>query len=137
MRDRGIIYAGLLIFLALATYPAWHNLAAGVTARGPNVVRPARERQCVAPLEYMRASHMKLLIDWRDGVVRRGQREFASADGRRFTMSLTSTCLMQCHTAKQDFCDRCHTYASVTPTCWNCHLDAGPAATPVLARRMP
>ena len=31
MRDRGLIYSGLVLFLGLATFPAWHNLSAHVT----------------------------------------------------------------------------------------------------------
>ena len=37
MRDRGVIYTGLLIFLGLMTFPVWHDLAAGTTSRrGPS-----------------------------------------------------------------------------------------------------
>ena len=25
------------------------------------------------------------------------------------------------HESKQDFCDSCHTYAGVSPNCWDCH----------------
>jgi len=125
MRDRGVIYSALAIFLALATFPAWHNLSAHVTAKGPNVRLPARGKQCVAATEFMRTSHMKLLLDWRETVVREGTRDFASG-GKHFNMSLTPTCLEQCHGARADFCDRCHDYAAVSPSCWNCHQDAQP-----------
>ncbi len=54
MRDRGVIYCGLAIFLGLATFPAWHNLSARVTPKGPDIRLPASEKQCVAPLEFMR-----------------------------------------------------------------------------------
>jgi len=124
MRDRGIIYAGLVIFLGLATFPAWHNLAARVTAKGPNPALPAREKQCVAPLEYMKTAHMTLLLNWREDVVRRDVRDFTAFNGKHYTMSLTTTCLQQCHGTKADFCDRCHNYAAVSPPCWNCHLDS-------------
>jgi len=126
MRDRGLIYSGLLTFLAFATFPAWHNLSAHVTAKGPDVRLPAREKQCVAPVEYMRTSHMNLLIDWREKVVRAGARDYAASGGKHYNMSLTPTCLEQCHGAKADFCDRCHNYEAVSPPCWNCHLDSQP-----------
>ncbi|HUI54302.1 MAG TPA: sulfate reduction electron transfer complex DsrMKJOP subunit DsrJ [Bryobacteraceae bacterium] len=126
MRDRGLIYSGLAIFLALVTFPAWHNLSAGVTAKGPNVRLPASEKQCVAPAEYMRTSHMTLLMNWRDEVVRAGGRDYTAPDGKRYVMSLTPTCLEQCHGTKAEFCDRCHNYAAVSPACWNCHLDSRP-----------
>src|SRR5271165_3573685 len=103
MRDRGIIWTGLLIFLLFVTVPVWHNLSAGVTAKGPAPVLPVREKQCVAPVEYMKTSHMTLLLDWREKVVRQAGRDYTAADGRHFNMSLTSTCLQQCHAAKADF----------------------------------
>jgi hypothetical protein len=37
-------------------------------------------------------------------------------------MSLSNTCL-DCHSNKAEFCDRCHNYASVSPYCWDCHID--------------
>jgi hypothetical protein len=127
MRDRGTIYCGLAVFLALATFPAWHNLQAGVTAKGPAIKLPVRAKQCVAPVEYMRTAHMNLLMGWRETVVRTGTRGFTSVDGKPYNMSLTPTCLEQCHGSKADFCDKCHTYAAVSPPCWNCHVDAPPA----------
>lgn len=124
MRDRGLIWTGLAIFLAFLSFPVWHNLSAHVTAKGPEPVLPKNAKQCVAPLEYMRTSHMKLLLDWRDSAIRLGDRDYTAADGRHYRISLTPTCLEQCHGARADFCDRCHNYAAVSPTCWNCHLDA-------------
>jgi hypothetical protein len=127
VRDRGIIYAGLGIFLVLATFPAWYNLAGRATIKGPALAR-AQGKQCVAAVAYMRSNHMSLLAEWRDEVVRRGGRGYTAGDGQRYRMSLTSTCLGQCHGSKDEFCDRCHLYAAVSPTCWSCHLDskAGP-----------
>jgi hypothetical protein len=122
MRDRGIIIGGLILFLGLITFPVWYNGAAGSTAKGPEVQRPELEKVCVAPTAYMRTSHMDLLADWRDEVERRHNRNFEAFDGRRYTISLTQTC-MKCHASKADFCDRCHNYAGVTPYCWDCHID--------------
>ena len=128
MRDRPVIVAGLLVFLGLVTLPLWYDRAAGMTSKGPEPVLPTQERQCVAPVEYMKSSHMALLLDWRDRVVREGATTYVAADGRRYTMSLSKTCL-NCHASKADFCDRCHTYAGVTPACFDCHVD------PSLVRR--
>jgi len=127
MRDRGVIYSALALFLALLTFPAWHNLSASVTAKGPELRLPARDKQCVAPVEYMRTSHMKLLIDWRETVVREGRRDFTAQDGKHHNTSLTPTCLQECHGTQKDFCDRCHEYAAVSPPCWSCHQDSQPA----------
>jgi hypothetical protein len=68
----------------------------------------------------MRASHMKLLVEWRDLAVRQGVRNVA-IDGRTWKVSLTATCL-DCHDDKAKFCDRCHEYAAVSPGCWSCHV---------------
>jgi len=124
MRDRGIIWTALAIFVVLVTMPVWHNLSASVTGKGPNPVLPAREKQCVAPTAFMKGNHMRLLLDWRESVVRGNTREFVTADGRHYNMSLTSTCLKQCHGGKADFCDRCHNYTAVSAPCWNCHVDS-------------
>jgi len=125
MRDRGLMYSALVLFLALLAFPVWHNLSANVTAKGPDVRLPAAEKKCVAPVEYMRTSHMNLLIEWRDQVVREDAVSFTSG-GKAYKMSLTPTCLEQCHGSKADFCDRCHNYAAVAPSCWNCHEDGKP-----------
>lgn len=124
MRDRPLILGGLGLFLALVTFPFWYNVASGKTSKGPDIKLPATARQCVAPVAYMKTSHMKLLTAWRDDVVRRGIRTFPAPDGKTYDISLTRTCLTECHTSKQEFCDRCHTYAGVQgPYCWDCHVD--------------
>ena len=121
MRDRPLILCGLAVFLALVTAPAWRALATA-PAPPPVLARPVGAARCVAPVEFMRASHMKLLEQWRDRVVRDGVRTYTDADGRAVRMSLSGTCLGTCHTDKTTFCDRCHDYADVKPTCWNCHV---------------
>jgi [DsrC]-trisulfide reductase subunit J len=128
MRDRVWITAGLLVFLGLVTYPVWHGLAANTTSKPPALVLPAHEKECVAPLSYMRASHMKLLVEWRQEVVRDNQWKYVAYNGKVYDISLVGTCL-KCHD-RQEFCERCHTYAGVrTPDCWSCHVD------PTLAER--
>ena len=128
MRDRILILAGLFVFLVLITWPIWWDSAAKVTSKGPEPVLPAKEKTCVAPTEYMKTSHMKLLIDWREQVVRDGIRSYTAFNGKTYKMCLTGTCL-GCHTDKAQFCDRCHNYAAVNVVCWDCHID------PKLARK--
>jgi hypothetical protein len=124
MHDRGLIVAGLLVFLGLITFPVWYDLAAGKTPQEPGLKLPAHEKECVAPIPYMKTSHMKLLNEWRDQVVRNNVRTYTSYSGRTYTISLTGTCLQQCHTEKAGFCDRCHTFNGVrSPSCWDCHVD--------------
>lgn len=122
MRDRPQIIVGLLIFVGLFTFPIWHGRAASTSTAAPAVKLPVAEKQCVAPLAYMRASHMQLLINWREQVVRLNQRQFQAFNGKVYDKSLTRTCLAQCHTNRAEFCDRCHTYAGVSvPYCFGCH----------------
>jgi hypothetical protein len=127
MRDRVPAAAGLVVVLAVLCWPVWRTLAAP-PPHPPDLVRPVGAANCVAPTDYMRASHMTLLQGWRDQVVRDGVRTFRTADGRAVPISLTGTCLRACHTDKTTFCDRCHEYAGVKPTCWECHVWERPAA---------
>jgi hypothetical protein len=124
MRDRGRIVLGLLVFLALATFPIWFNLVSGEESRPPEIVKPVVEEtgDCVRDGALMRTAHMQLLMDWRDEVVRDNDRIFVTADQRRYYKSLSSTC-MDCHDNKDEFCDRCHDYLSVAPYCWDCHVE--------------
>ena len=133
MRDRVWIFAGLAAFVALLTLPFWHTLGrARAASSPPNLVLPANQKDCVAPAAVMRAEHMKMLVEWREDVVRRGDRRFVAYDGKVYEKSLTRTCL-GCHN-KEQFCDRCHAYSGVSgPYCWNCHNSASAraiAATP-------
>jgi len=123
MNDRKYIVTGLVIFLVIATFPFWYNL--GKASSGPEIKlteKAKAAKECVMPTTYMRAEHMQLLDLWRHSVVRNGERIFVNAQGKEFPMSLSNTCL-DCHANKADFCDKCHTYASVTPYCWDCHID--------------
>jgi hypothetical protein len=143
MRDRPVIVAGLIAFLAAVTFPVWYNVAARTAAAAPVLARPSdaaiarvrsvavvgsgfpgiapgAARVCVAPRDDMRASHMQLIASWRDDVVRRNDRAFAAYDGYRYEKNLIATCL-GCHDNRAQFCDRCHDYAGVAPGCWDCH----------------
>jgi hypothetical protein len=127
MRDRWLIYCGLTLFVAVVTFPVWQGIAAQTTSKGPDVKVVAGRKTCVAPREYMRAAHMELLMNWRDARVRDQQRRYTAYDGTQYTISLTKTCLNQCHGSRDTFCDRCHSYAGVTaPSCWNCHTSPPP-----------
>jgi hypothetical protein len=123
MNDKNKIIAGVLIFVALFTFPVWYNL--GIASKAPEPILSAEAKAaklCVRSKEYMKLEHMQLLDVWRDTVVRNGERVYKNSKGEEFEMSLSNTCL-GCHTNKAEFCDRCHDYASVKPYCWDCHVD--------------
>lgn len=121
MSDAGKIIIGLIIFICLTTIPIWYALANRSAGSGPELEIVTEEEHCVESVPYMRAEHMELLNDWRQSVVREGDRTYISSYGEEYDMSLTETCL-DCHSNKADFCDRCHNYAGVNPNCWECHI---------------
>ena len=121
MYDSKYLIAGLSLFIGLFIGAALFVMAQGPTARTAQVVLPKNEGQCVEDTDWMRANHPQLLIEWRDDVVRGANRIYTSRlNGKTFEKSLTNTCL-SCHENKQEFCDSCHAFNSVTPNCWDCH----------------
>jgi len=126
MFDGWKIIFGLIVFLVLMTSPIWYNAIAGKGEYVPDLEIatadvPGKD-QCVMPVEYMRPNHMDLLDEWRDEVVRNGARVHVAPDGRKYDRSLSNTC-MDCHSNKDQFCDKCHDYLSVDPYCWECHIE--------------
>jgi len=142
MNDKPVILVGLVIGLALLTFPFWYTRAAGRSASPPQLELPRGKSTCVEDTEYMRAHHMELLDQWRDAVVRQGDQTpyVSKAFGAKYEKSLTKTC-MGCHTKRETFCDKCHEYANVSSLhpvqelaadrrseaampgigCWDCH----------------
>lgn len=75
--------------------------------------------ECVRDVDYMRMNHMLLLKDERAEAVRHGEREDSNSIKECFT----------CHTY-EDFCEECHKYNGVEPTCFGetggCHSTEQP-----------
>jgi hypothetical protein len=126
MNDKTKIVTGLVIFVCIVISPFLYNMGKATSAPEPKLSDKAKAaKQCVESKAYMKAEHMQLLDFWRTSVVREGNRIYASSNGNQYNMSLSSgedSCL-GCHTDKAEFCDQCHNYASVTPYCWDCHID--------------
>lgn len=125
MHDSAKIIIGLLIFIVLVASPFYYSSDTAATMPEPSLDTPIinmlSTKKCVESREYMRSNHMQLLDEWRDIVVRDGERTYFTQDGRPFLISLQNTCL-KCHSNKEAFCDRCHTYTNVKPYCWDCHI---------------
>jgi hypothetical protein len=125
--DLGKIAIGLAVFLVIFTIAFWKNLGQAVPPPSPQLETPAitklpeQDRQCVESLDFMREKHMRLLVNWREQVVRTGDRYYTNSEGKKYLASLSNTC-MECHTNKSQFCDVCHNYVAVAPNCWGCHL---------------
>ncbi len=121
MYDKGKVLIGLAIFLVLALSVVGYNMTTG-DHKKPEPEKPKGYTACVKDTDYMRSSHMVLLNEWRDEVIREGKRgKITTAQGIVVEKSLQNGC-MHCHTSKEKFCDTCHVYASVQPYCWDCHL---------------
>jgi len=127
MYNKVTIIPGLIIFVLIVTFPIWFNGLKAGTLPKPELP-PGGEKNCVMPVEYMRASHMQLLNEWRDNVLRDENRTVVTVDGKDYRKGLQMAC-MQCHSNKEKFCDNCHTYAAVKPYCWDCHLTPKEAAS--------
>jgi len=118
MYDGKYIIPGLLVFLLLMVSPILFNM--GNAGPVPKLEKPKGVTKCVESAQYMRTSHMKVLDDWRDEVLRDGNRAPIEVEGVKYDKSLMNAC-MKCHSEKKKFCDECHTYTSVKPYCWDCH----------------
>jgi hypothetical protein len=89
------------------------RFAAGAE-RAPFLVPAKAGTRCVLEPWIMRTHHMSLLKERRDQVVRGGLR--AQGHGT----PLLESCA-QCHTNRENFCDSCHSRASVHLDCFGCH----------------
>ena len=127
MYNKGTVIAGLAIFVLFVTFPIWFNgLDAGPLPKPE--LPPGGEKECVAPASEMRDKHMQLLNEWRDDVLRDADRVSVTVGGKEYRKGLQMAC-MQCHSNKEKFCDTCHEYTAVQPTCWDCHLTPTEAAS--------
>lgn len=122
MNDKPVVIAGLVVFIVLVTFPIWYALGAGGDRARPTLELPPEGSKCVEDKQYMAANHMDLLNQWRDAVVREGEHYYTSTSGEQHVMSLTGTCI-GCHSNREAFCNRCHDYVNVEPSCWDCHVD--------------
>ncbi len=124
----GLIILGLGIFVVGVTFPIWYgtikSTPAPVLSLDTPVINSMQNKKCVEDTAFMRGNHMKMLDAWRDEVVREGKRDYTAKDGRKYEKSLTGTCI-QCHSNKEQFCDRCHNYVGAKPTCFSCHIVPG------------
>ena len=120
MYGKGRIIPALILFLGVMTSLMWYK--SGDLSKLPKPEKPKDYTECVAPTAYMRTSHMVLLNQWRDDILREdGARTGKTANGTEYVRSLQNGC-MKCHSDKKKFCDACHNYTSVKPYCWDCHL---------------
>ena len=128
MYNKRLVIPGLVIFVLFVTMPLWYNAFSTAGPIPKPELPPNGTKECVAPAAVMRASHMQLLNTWRDDVLRNSGRGYVHVGGKEYPKTLQLAC-MDCHSNKEKFCDDCHTYASVKPYCWDCHLTPVEAAS--------
>ena len=101
----------ILIFLPLAYSVASHVLAQ--TERNEELFLQMPDPQyknCVRETDYMRYHHWELLRGIREEVVRYGIRGDVGLGMCK-----------NCHTSREQFCNKCHDAVSMTPDCFGCH----------------
>lgn len=91
----------------------WLGLAAlppSAQAGPPELAKPKGDA-CIKPTDWMRRNHMDFLRQHRESTVREGIRS------KEHSFSNCQTC----HTSREQFCDRCHSYVGIQPDCFECH----------------
>ena len=123
MYDGGKIIIGLIVGVGLLLSPFIYDAGKAAKAPDPELTAKAKEaKECVEETSYMKSSHMQLLDEWRNTVVRDGERYYKAKNGKVYYKSLQTTCL-DCHSNKSKFCDQCHDYVGIDPYCWTCHIE--------------
>jgi len=114
------------ILAAVLAVAAFGDAGAKRTGRvAMPVIKIEKGEACVAPTEEMRRDHMTKLLHQRDKTLRQGVRESrlslkncVDCHARRDTGSVLG---------KDGFCSSCHTYASVSIDCFECHTPLRPS----------
>ncbi|MGA7595916.1 MAG: hypothetical protein WCA64_12040 [Gallionella sp.] len=96
------------------------NIAGATESYGMPKLDIGKGGHCVAPTEWMRVNHMKVLFKQRDETVHQGIR------GSKYSLK---NCV-ECHASLRDnsvigrpdsFCEGCHRYEAVKIDCFECH----------------
>ena len=131
MSDKIKAVAGLVVLVALVTFPFWYPAVADEAKPQPDLPAAEEGERCIEEARWMTANHMDLLDQWRNDVVRGDgtKQEYESKDfeGVCVEKSLTKTCF-QCHTMQAESdtkrsCIQCHNYANVETRCMDCHVE--------------
>lgn len=76
MYDGGKIITGLVIALVILTFPVWWNLGSAMPPAPDPVLAPNAKAagKCILPKDQMKTTHMQILDNWRNAVVRDSER---------------------------------------------------------------
>jgi len=117
--EAAVVVATLATALATGWAISQERGASAGRVPKPAIVQ-AEGEQCVEPVEFMRRSHMEVLLHQRDRTMHEGVR----------TKSHSLKGCVECHASpatgsvaaeKGDFCRSCHGYAAVKIDCFECH----------------
>ena len=87
MYNAKAVILGILVFAVLFSTPFWANFGGTKDYKRPAIVLPQNEKECVEPVEFMRAEHMYLLNEWRDQALRYENRTYVSSTGKKWTIA--------------------------------------------------
>jgi len=110
----------LLGVLLAATAPV--GLAGDENPLLPDIL-PGKGDKCVEPTDVMRRNHMEFILHQRNETMHRGIRT------KRYSLKECIECHVQTDSQgayipvndPKQFCNSCHTYASVSIDCFQCH----------------
>lgn len=116
------VAAALALFVGLGT-AAFGGQAPSVGKGIEGSAKADSLKSCVRPTDWMRRNHMELIEHQRDLTVH---------EGIRIQKDSLANCI-DCHSRKDDkgqpvpvdakgeFCQSCHGFAAVAPSCFQCH----------------
>ena len=107
MYNAKAVILGILVFAVLFSTPFWANFGGTKDYKRPAIVLPQNEKECVEPVEFMRAEHMYLLNEWRDQALRYENRTYVSSTGKKWTISLQNTSL-NTNSKNEENCNNSH-----------------------------
>lgn len=96
----------------------------------PTIHEPEGEGiKCVKPEEEMKRNHMNYILHQRDATMQKGIR--ANIENEGYSLAECIDCHVEpneqgeiaSHKSEEHFCNACHSYASVTIDCFECHAD--------------
>jgi hypothetical protein len=100
----------VIVILAPFAYSMVRPVLTRGSSPGENFIEVPDGGECVRETEYMRFYHMDLLKETREDVIRRGIRGEITLSGCR-----------DCHTYREQFCNKCHDAVTLKVDCFGCH----------------
>ena len=104
----------VLVFVLVILAPFGYSMVRPVLTQGTEpgevFLDIPNEGECVREVEYMRFRHMDLLKETREEVIRGGVRGEITLSGCR-----------DCHTYREQFCNKCHDAVTLKLDCFGCH----------------